>query len=108
MQYIKYRSGNTIIEFVNSISGKETVKVNGQIVSTKSSIFGTQHHFKVVENGEPARYMLRTKIGGPTLVLIDLKRNGDYILQNEPVYPGSMTTTQNKQMKVAGGRCRQH
>ena len=108
MQYIKYKSGNTIIEFHNSLSGKETVTVNGEIVSQKSSIFGIDHHFKVIENGETVRYMLRTKIGGVTLVQIDLKRNGTYLLQNEPVYTANLTKRKSKALKDGVKKLRQY
>ena len=42
---------NNKIEIHNSILGKETIKVNNAIVSSKSSITGTEHSFNIIENG---------------------------------------------------------
>lgn len=38
------------IEVFNSILGKETIKVNGEIVSEIYSLFGAAHTFKIKEN----------------------------------------------------------
>lgn len=40
------------IEVFNSILGKETVKVNGSIVSSKYSIFGEKHAFSLKDGEE--------------------------------------------------------
>ncbi len=90
MYYLKHKIGRTLIEFTNSFYGTETVLVNGQVVSEKSSILGAVHHFKVMEDGQNIHYSLRTKVGGVTLVMIDLIRAGEYILQNEPVINGTL------------------
>jgi hypothetical protein len=45
-----FLEGNTI-EVYNSLLGKETIKVNNQIVSEKSSFFGAEHIFSLYENG---------------------------------------------------------
>jgi hypothetical protein len=39
-----------IIEIHNSFLGKETIKVNNEIVSEISSFFGAEHSFKINEN----------------------------------------------------------
>jgi hypothetical protein len=44
--------GETQIEFHNTFLGKETVKVNGEEVSSKKSMSGTEHLFDVVEGGK--------------------------------------------------------
>ena len=98
MYYFRYQYNNTKIEFINSISGKETIMVNGQVVSQKTTIMGTAHRFSLIESGEKARYILRTKIGGETMVLIDLSRNGHYILQNEPVHYGTPDKQEMKRL----------
>lgn len=89
MHYFIYRQPGMKIEFLNSFSGRETVKLNGRVVSEKSSIMGTDHHFEVAGEGGPIQYTLRTKIGGHTMVMIDLIRDGNYILSNEPVAYGN-------------------
>lgn len=55
-----YLEENTI-EVHNSFLGKETVKVNNEIVSEKNSIFGAEHNFKINEIGK--KIECRIKIG---------------------------------------------
>jgi hypothetical protein len=50
MKYTEYTIDNDKIEFLNSILGKETVTVNGEKVSEKFSITGTENHFKIRSN----------------------------------------------------------
>ena len=82
MQYQKITSGNTIIEFHNNWLGEETVIINGQIVSKKSSIWGTHHHFTVMEEGRSVRYVLTTKVNANLQVLLDLQRNGEMVQED--------------------------
>ena len=110
MYYAKIASGETIIEFHNNWLGEETVVVNGQIVSKKSSIFGISHPFKVFEDGQTARYILTTKVNEQMQIMIDLSRNGEMIKEDihitmgrkpkdpslaikKPALPNSMNTT---------------
>ena len=100
MQYKKVILGDTIIEFHNSWLGEETVIVNGQLASRKSSILGTDHLFQVEEDGEIARYVLTTRVGDLVHVLFDIKRNGKYIKTDVRVpFTIGTTRTQNKQKK---------
>lgn len=55
--------GGNRIEFHNALSGKETIKVNGEVVSSKFSFSGMDHIFKVTESGEEVTYKLRTGTG---------------------------------------------
>lgn len=102
MYYYEHTVGNTRIEFFNSFSGKETVRVNGQVVSSKSSILGTDHRFEVVENGNIVRYCLLTKMGGITMVMIDLVRNHEYVLRNHPIPYGNGSAVQESAYLKAG------
>ena len=95
MYYKKIKHNNTIIEFHNNWLGEEYVIVNGQNVSKKFSWFGTQHPFTVMENGSLARYVLVTKTGGSTMIMLDLFRDGEIVHENvtipmasRPVLPG--------------------
>ena len=85
MQYKKISLGQLIIEFHNNWLGEETVIVNGQIVSKKSSVWGTNHHFKVLENGHLNRYILTTKVNEGLQVVLDLSKNGRLIKEDIPV-----------------------
>ena len=89
MHYQKITVGRTIIEFYNNWLGEETVTVNGQAVSRKSSVWGTKHHFTVVEGGHNARYILTTRINGFGQVVLDLTKNGRLLQQNIPTRHGS-------------------
>lgn len=96
MHYKKLESGDTIIEFHNNWLGEETIIVNGQVVSKKSSIWGAHHHFTVIEDGHHIRYVLTTKVNGNMQVFVDLKRNGELIQQDVPVnYGGSPRKPKN-------------
>ncbi len=85
MQYKKLSSGKTIIEFHNNWLGVETVIVNGQTVSKQTSFLGCHHHFNVLEDGHMARYVLTTKMDMNMQVLIDLKRNGKNVYEDEVI-----------------------
>jgi tetratricopeptide (TPR) repeat protein len=87
MQYLELKVGTTTICFHNSWTGVETVEVNGQILSKKSSVLGTQHHFTLRENGEDMHYTLITKIASDAInVKVDLLKNGNP-LYNDIILP---------------------
>jgi len=50
MKYYTIDLGDNKIEIYSSLLGKETVKVNGNIVSSKYAIFGAEHFFTFIEN----------------------------------------------------------
>lgn len=79
MQYHKFVLEDLIIEFHNNWLGEETVYVNGQIVSKKSSVFGTNHRFSLLENGKQVRYVLSSKITDMMQVALDLRKNGEIV-----------------------------
>ena len=60
MKYTTIHLDETKIELFNTLLGKETVKVNGKIVSEKRSMTGTDHIFKINENGNENTYKLTT------------------------------------------------
>ncbi|MCF6224184.1 MAG: hypothetical protein L3J34_10705 [Flavobacteriaceae bacterium] len=60
MKYTTIHLDENKIEFFNTLLGKETVKVNGKIVSEKSSITGTEHNFVINENGNEIPCKLTT------------------------------------------------
>jgi len=82
MHYQKIIIGSTLIEFHNNWLGEETVVVNGQIVSRKSSVWGAHHYFTVFENGHTIRYVLTSKADPSYQVYLDLRRNGELIKRN--------------------------
>jgi tetratricopeptide (TPR) repeat protein len=85
MQYQKIISKNTVIEFHNNWLGQETVIVNGQIVSKKSSMMGIHHNFTALEDGKQVRFVLTSKMDMNGSVLLDLRRNGKIAQKDIPV-----------------------
>ena len=102
MQYKKFKTEHSIIEFHNNWLGAETVIINGQIVSKKSSWMGTEHHFSIIENGNSIRYVLITKVNANMNVFIDLHRNGKVIEENVPLPFGTKPKAPKNNSKING------
>ena len=73
--------GETQIEFHNSVFVEETVKVNGEEVSSKKSMSGTEHLFGVIEGGKTVQNKLITGFNFNG-VAIDLYKDGNPIIQS--------------------------
>ncbi|MBK8055367.1 MAG: hypothetical protein IPK35_19355 [Saprospiraceae bacterium] len=100
MQYLKLKSGSTIIELHNNWLGEETVIIGGKIVSKKSSVTGINHHFSIHENGEKVNYVLTTKILDNMMsVGVDLSRNGTLIYENVKLPYGSKPKSPGQELK---------
>lgn len=102
MQYQKLTSGETTIEFHNNWLGEETVIVNGQIVSKKYSVWGTNHFFTVMEDGRQIRYILTTRVDANMQVVIDLSKNGQLIKESVSVPFGSRPASPHLKLKKEG------
>lgn len=63
MKYTTIYLDENKIELFNTLLGKETVKVNGNIVSEKWSITGTDHNFVIIENKDEVACKLTTGFG---------------------------------------------
>lgn len=86
MQYLKVTIGDTIIEIYNSWLGKETITVNGRVVSEASSVYGCTHSFIIQENTGTARYDVTTKIMDSMMnVGVDIIRNGRFLYKDLPL-----------------------
>jgi len=72
------------IELFNSLLGKETVKVNGQEVSSKSPMAGTEHNFIITENDKVSNCKLVTGFG-VSGVVFDLYRDNQPIIESPKV-----------------------
>ncbi|MCB0685076.1 MAG: hypothetical protein KDC53_01085, partial [Saprospiraceae bacterium] len=90
MQYKVIIEENNRIEFHNSWAGEETVYLNGQLVSKKSSFWGTSHYFEAFESGEKVRYILTSKVASGMEVQLDLVRNGELVQKNIAVNFGNL------------------
>ncbi len=82
MKYATIYLDNKKIEIFNSLLGKETIKVNDQIVSSKYSIFGADHHFSLMENEEMNHYQFKFSLG-INGVIYDFYKNGKPIIVSE-------------------------
>ena len=102
MQYQKITSGDTVIEFHNNWLGEETVIVKGQVVSKKSSVWGIDHKFSVLEKGKEVRFVLTTKVDANMQVLLDLRRNGKKVVEDLPVKLGFMPKAPKNLAKQQG------
>ncbi len=81
MKYTTIYLNENTIEIFNSIIGRETIKLNGEIVSSKFSITGTEHHFRITENEEEADCKIITGFG-LSGVVIDLYKNNEPIIES--------------------------
>jgi hypothetical protein len=84
MKIMGIYSDGVHIEFFNSMwSGKETIKVDGEVVSAKHSFWGTSHYFQVIgPDGEPIDFELRTGMNNGFGVSVDIMRNGVPLLES--------------------------
>jgi len=102
MHYQKIITDQVIIEFHNNWLGEETIIVNGQIVSKKSSVMGTHHHFNLLENGKSVSYILTTKVNSHLQVSLDLRKDGVLIQEDVPVKNGTKPKTPENTFKKSG------
>ena len=102
MQHQKLVSDGNIIEFHNNWLGEETITVNGEVVSKKSSIWGTNHYFTILESGETTRYILTSRLNEMMQVVIDLTKNGELVQENVVVSYGLRPQKPVNQPKAEG------
>ncbi|PRZ21686.1 hypothetical protein [Flavobacterium granuli] len=81
MKYSTIHLGNNKIEIFNSFLGKETIKLNGEIVSEKNSITGAKHNFKIIENDRKVDCKLILGYGANGVVM-DLYRDNMPIIES--------------------------
>jgi hypothetical protein len=82
MKIITIFSDDHSIELHNSILGKETVKINGQVVSSEFSFLGTTHSFNITKNGQKIPYKVKFRAGTP--VAFDIYREGEPLIESPP------------------------
>ncbi len=69
------------IEIDNSITGKETISLNGSVVSQKHSVLGAKHQFYILENQKKIKCQLNLGYG-PNGVVLDLYKDGQPIIES--------------------------
>ena len=77
MKYAELKDGENKIEFYNTFYGKESVIVDGTVLSSKFSITGTTHDFKLASDD----YQLssRYKLFSKRSIDLELTKNGTLI-----------------------------
>lgn len=102
MYYHKIILEDQIIEFHNNWLGEELVIVNGQLVSKKFSMLGTDHPFDLVEDGRKVHYILSVRMDMMSQVSLDLRRDGQIILHGQPVKFGGRPRKPKNTDKIKG------
>jgi len=104
MYYKKIKLGDKELEFDNDWKGYEFIKINGQLVSKKHSVFGTTHEFTLREEDRSVFYTLTTRLTGSMEggIVIDIRKEGILIMENIPI-PYSISPGEPKNpMKKSG------
>lgn len=83
MKYVTLFHNGNQIEVHNSLMGKETIKYNGEVVSSKSSFFGAKHAFWVIEDGEEVEYKVLISFNWKIGIGFDIFRNGEPLFLTE-------------------------
>lgn len=63
MKFTTINLGENKIEVFNNLLGRETIKVNDEVVSQKYSVLGTQHIFTVKENEKDIEHKIELGFG---------------------------------------------
>ncbi|MFD2533073.1 hypothetical protein [Gracilimonas halophila] len=82
MKYTTIHLGTNKIELYNSLLGKETVKVNGETVSSKYSMLGAEHVFTINEEGQEVNCTVQFGFGMNGIVF-DLHKAGQPVIGSE-------------------------
>ncbi|MBS9767124.1 MAG: hypothetical protein KGV44_06255 [Flavobacteriaceae bacterium] len=82
MKYSTINLGNNSIEIHNSAFGKETIKVNNKIVSSKRSLRGAEHTFSIMENNKEVKCKISLGYGRGGVTY-------DFYKGNEPIIVSS-------------------
>ncbi|MBO6587119.1 MAG: hypothetical protein JJ953_13500 [Gracilimonas sp.] len=82
MKYTTVHLGDNKIELFNTLLGKETVKVNGEVVSSTYSMLGAEHTFTVREDGRDVECTIQFGFG-MNGVVFDLYKEGTPIIESE-------------------------
>ncbi|MEQ8523377.1 hypothetical protein [Gracilimonas sp.] len=82
MKYTTVHLGDNKIELFNSFLGKETIKVNGEVVSSIYSLLGAEHRFSIREDGKDVECSIQFGFG-MNGVVFDLYKDKTPIIESE-------------------------
>ena len=77
MKYTEFEIEEDIIEFYNSVFGKETIYINGNKISEKYSVFGIKHKFDYKNNSYELKSSLVSFLSFK--VNLELRKNNNLI-----------------------------
>ena len=82
MKFTTINLGDNKIEVFNSFMAKETIVLNGKIVSEKRSITGATHHFKMIENDQKVacKFILGYGLNG---VVMSLYKDNKPVIESQ-------------------------
>lgn len=83
MRYLTLKiNPSTELTLDNTLWGKETVKLNGTVVSEKTSIWGSEHSFDAQEENKTVNYKVIIKMGFDIRISYLITRNGVELLND--------------------------
>lgn len=82
MKFTTINLGDNKIEVFNSFIGRETIVLNGKVVSEKNSITGATHHFKMIENDQEVacKFIFGYGLNG---VVMNLYKDNKPVIESE-------------------------
>lgn len=93
MKFTTITLGTNKIEVFNSFIGKETIVLNGKVVSEKNSITGATHHFKMIENEQEVACKFIFGYGANGVVMSLYKDNKPVIESQRSMFIGFVFIT---------------
>ena len=93
MKFTTITLGTNKIEVFNSFIGKETIVLNGKVVSEKNSITGATHHFKMIENEQEVACKFIFGYGANGVVMSLYKDNKPVIESQRSMFFGFVLIT---------------
>ena len=83
MRYLTLKiNPSTELTLDNTLWGKETVKLNGVVVSEKTSIWGSEHNFDALEENKMVTYKVIIKMGFDIRISYLITRDGVELLHD--------------------------
>ncbi|RTY84513.1 hypothetical protein EKL99_00480 [Flavobacterium sp. ZB4P23] len=93
MKFTTITLGDNKIEVFNSFMAKETIVLNGKVVSEKNSITGATHHFKMIENEQEVACKFIFGYGANGVVMSLYKDNKPVIESQRSMFFGFVLIT---------------
>ncbi|WP_344925382.1 hypothetical protein [Aquimarina addita] len=73
MKYAQYIIANDKVEVFNSITGMEEIYINNKKISSKFSVFGTEHFFRLKNN----QYLIKSYLDSNLIGMsFEVRKNG--------------------------------